>query len=230
MKISICIPTFQRFKLLFESFENVYHDERVSEIVIVDDCSDHNIFEDIRERSFNLPKIKLYRNLQNRDCYENKYTALSYASNEWAILLDSDNIIQKEYIDAVYGINWDPNTCYMPSFAEPHFDYREFAGMIISKENVADMMGRKMFDTMLNCMNYFVNCKEYIRVWQPDIKPHTADSILQNYNWFAAGNKMMVVPGMSYFHRVHDGSHYQQNVHKTGNLYNEILEKLKQLK
>jgi hypothetical protein len=79
-------------------------------------------------------------------------------------------------------------------------------------------------------MNYFVNCKEYIKVWQPDIKPHTADSILQNYNWFASGNKMMVVPGLSYFHRVHEGSHYQQNVHLTGNLYSDIIEKLKLLK
>jgi hypothetical protein len=69
-----------------------------------------------------------------------------------------------------------------------------------------------------------------MKVWQPDIDPHTADSLLQNYNWFNAGNKMLVVPGLTYFHRVHDGSHYKQNVHKTGNLYEELIEKIKELK
>jgi hypothetical protein len=118
----------------------------------------------------------------------------------------------------------------MPSFAAPMFDYKHLAGMIYDKSNVAAFLNEKMFDTMLNCMNYFVNRHQYIKVWQSDINPHTADSILQNYNWFAAGNAMYVVPGLEYFHRVHDGSHYRNNVHKTGNLYNEIIEKLKLLK
>jgi len=117
----------------------------------------------------------------------------------------------------------------MPSFAKPQFDYRHLAGMKIDKSNVAWLLEQKMGDTMLNCMNYFVNKNEYMKVWQADIKPHTADSILQNYNWFAAGNKMFVVPGLEYFHRVHSGSHYQQNVHLTGDLYQTIIEKLKSL-
>lgn len=230
-KISICIPTYQRTDLLFKSFEQVYDDDRVEEIVIVDDASDLEVFEQIRQRSFNLPKIKLHRNVQNRDCYENKYTALSFASNDWCILLDSDNIIGKGYLDKIFEIeNWEQDTAYMPAFAAPLFDYKFFAGQTYSKENVSDYIRMHMFDTMLNCANYFVNRHQYIRIWQPDINPHTADSILQNYNWFAAGNKMYVVPGLEYFHRVHEGSHYRQNVHKTGNLYNEILEKLKLLK
>lgn len=230
-KISICIPTYERIDFLFKSFEGVYEDDRVSEIVIVDDASHMDIFEEIRERCFNLSKVKLYRNVQNRDCYENKYTALSYASNDWCILLDSDNMISKQYIDKLFEIDkWENDTAYMPSFAAPLFDYKSFAGTTYSKENVSDYIRLHMFDTMLNCMNYFVNRNEYIRIWQPDINPHTADSILQNYNWFAAGNKMYVVPGLEYYHRVHEGSHYRQNVHKTGNLYNEILEKFKSLK
>jgi len=240
MKLSICIPTYERYEMLFQSFEQVYDDPRIDEIVIVDDCSTDEIFEKIRKRSFELPKIKLYRNANNRDCYYNKYTALSFASNDWCILLDSDNIIDKTYLDAlgfldlrafvddVYAL--DKSVAYMPSFARPLFDYTHMAGWLITKENVASMMNIKMFDTMLNCMNYVVNRHEYIRVWQSDINPHTADSILQNYNWFAAGNSMLVVPHMQYFHRVHEGSHYQNNNHKTGGLYEEIIQKLKQLR
>lgn len=230
-KISVCIPTYNRVKMLFESFEKIYQDERVNEIIIVDDDSDIKVFEDIRERSFSLGKIKLYRNASNRDCYENKYTALSFASNDWCVILDSDNVIDQNYLDAIFKLDWDPKTAYMPAFAEPHFDYRSMSGLVLNSANVADCLSKySMCNTMLNCMNYFVNRHEYIKVWQPDIKPYTADSILQNYNWFAAGNEMLVVPGLSYFHRVHDGSHYKQNVHKTGSLYNEVLQKLKKLK
>jgi glycosyltransferase involved in cell wall biosynthesis len=229
-KISIAIPTYQRFEMLFESFEKVYDDERVSEIIIVDDESDKELFEKIRERCFNLPKIKLYRNAGNRDCYENKYTAISFVTNDWAILLDSDNVISKKYLDKIFSLEWDGNTSYMPSFAEPNFNYNEMAGMTLSRENIAEIIKFRMCGTMLNCSNYFVNALQYMKVWQPDIDPHTADSLLQNYNWFNAGNKMLVVPGLTYFHRVHDGSHYKQNVHKTGNLYEELIEKIKELK
>ena len=230
-KISICIPTYQRFEMLFEAFAKVYDDPRVDEIVIVDDTSELDIFEKIRERSFAMEKIKLYRNANNRDCYLNKYTSLSFAQNDWCILLDSDNIIDVDYLDKIFGFDeWDEKTSYMPSFAKPLFNYSALSGYTLCKENMYEMIRLHMADTMLNCCNYFVNRHEYMKVWQPDINPHTADSILQNYNWFMAGNKMLVVPGLEYFHRVHPGSHYQNNNHLTGNLYNEILEKLKAMK
>jgi hypothetical protein len=34
---------------------------------------------------------------------------------------------------------------------------------------------------------------------------------------------------MEYEHTVHDGSHYVNNVHKTGNLFEDIIGGLKQL-
>ena len=37
-------------------------------------------------------KIKLYQNTNNLGCYHNKLKSISYCSNDWAILLDSDNI------------------------------------------------------------------------------------------------------------------------------------------
>lgn len=118
-KISLCIPTYNRVDMTLQAFENVYQDERISEIIIVDDASDIVIFTELKEFCELIPKIKLYRNITNQDCYRNKMTALSYASNDWCILLDSDNIIYKDYIDSVYRQNWDNNTIYTPSFAKP---------------------------------------------------------------------------------------------------------------
>jgi len=79
-------------------------------------------------------------------------------------------------------------------------------------------------------MNYFVNRTQYLRVWDGSVNPYTADSLYQNYNWFKSGNKMFVVPGMTYMHRIHQGSHYILNNHKTGNFYQETEQKLKELK
>lgn len=220
-----------RNELLQESFISVYGDERVSEIVIIDDCSDMVIFDKILAWSKKLPKIRLFRNLKNRDCYENKMTAVAFAKNDFCILLDSDNIIDTSYIDRIFEIKeWDRKIAYMPSFAEPLFNYKAYEGVTFTRENIAEYIGKDMVSTCLNCMNYFVNCTEYTRVWQADIDPHTADSILQNYNWMAAGNGIYIVPDLKYHHRVHDGSHYKQNVHKTGNLYDEIEQKIKLLK
>lgn len=231
-KISICIPTYQRTDLLFKSFEQVYDDDRVDEIVIVDDASDMEIFEQIRQRSFNLPKIKLHRNVQNRDCYENKYTALSFASNDWCILLDSDNMIGKDYLDKIFEIeNWEPDTVYAPVFAYPSFDYRSYSGMIISKQNVSKFINKPLFSTALNTANYFVYKINYLKVWSPDINPVTTDSIFMSLQFFKNDMNIFFVPGLQYFHRVHSGSHYQNNISKTPTgLLDKILKELRELK
>jgi len=228
--ISLAIPTWNRNDMLFEAFEKVYDDPRISEIVVIDDCSDLDLFHAVKEKCDKLQKVRLIRNIVNVDCYQNKYRAISFINNDFGILLDSDNSIDKKYIDKLYEIEkWDPRIVYMPSFAMPLFSYEQYAGVTFSKENIAKFIDLPMVSTCLNCMNYFVSKTEYCKVWQSDITPHTADSILQNYNWMVAGNGIFIVPHLSYSHRVHDSSHYKLNNHKTGNLYNEIENKIRKL-
>lgn len=230
-KISIAIPNYNRYELLLQSFHCVLGDERVSEIIIQDDHSNYNIYEKVFDAVRDEPKIKLYRNISNQDCYVNKRIVLSHATNDWVILFDSDNIIDSDYIDRLYEFNeWHEDIIYQPCYAKPTFNFKAFAGLTIDRENVHSFVGRKMFDTMLNAMNYFVNRDEYLKVWDGSANPHTADSIYQAYNWFKAGNKMLVVDGMEYIHRIHDGSHYKNNNHKTGNFYDEVVNNLKNLK
>jgi glycosyltransferase involved in cell wall biosynthesis len=230
-KISIAITSWQRYSETLESFAEIANDERVSEIIIVDDASDLPIFKNLELALSFCPKVKLFRNINNRDCYINKMTAVSYCNNPFCIIWDSDNKLTKDYLDKLFAIKkWDKNTVYQPSWAMPLFDFRAYSGLTITKENVCDYIDKPMFSTLLNAMNYFVNRDKYIEVWQKDIDPHTADSILQNYNHLKSGGSIYVVPEMFYEHRVHDGSHYKKNVHKTGNLYKEIEDKLRQLK
>lgn len=230
-KISICVTTWNRFESTLNSFIKVLDDLRVESIIIVDDNSELEIYKQLEMAvSFNH-KIQLYRNQIQYDCFLNKRQAISLAHTDWVVILDSDNQLDTEYLDRLYEIeNWDEHTSYMPSWAKPLFKYQAFAGLTISKENVASYMGQQFFDTMLNCFNFFINRYEYLRVFKSEIDPITADSLYFNYLWFAEGNKMFVVPNMEYEHAISHDSHYKINNSRTGNLYEEIATKIKELR
>ena len=230
-KISICIPTYNRVNMTLDSFKDVYDDERVSEVIIVDDASDINIIEQLKDICDNLPKVRLYVNATNQDCYRNKMTAISFATNDWVILLDSDNKIDKTYLERLYEIQgWDNETIYTPAFARPHFDFRPYENMTITKQNVAEWIDKPMAEVCLNAANYFINTLSWLSVWDGDVDPVTSDSIFQCYNWLNAGYKIKIVKGLHYEHSVHDGSHYKNNVSRTPSGFHEkILQNLREL-
>lgn len=230
-QLSICVPSWNRSDMTIESFYDVYEDERVSEIVIVDDASEMEIYEDLKSMADCLPKVKLYRNIFNKDCYFNKLTAISYSNNPFAILLDSDNKIDKSYLDRIFEIEeWDERTIYTPSFAAPNFDFRPYENLLVTKENVAEYVDKPMFQTCLNAANYFVSKDGYTSVWDNDTDPVTSDSIYIAYRWLESGRKIKIVSGLTYQHKVHEQSHYQNNIHRTpAGFHESILQKLRQL-
>jgi len=220
--ISLCITSWNRDSLTFDCFRQVLNDERVSEIVIVDDHSDERIYNNLVFMCNGLDKVKIYRNETNLGCYHNKRRSVELASNKWVIVFDSDNTMTKEYLDAIPEV-WVESNIYQPEFARPHFDFTKFAGSVISKEFVKGYMRQKHFTTMLNAMNFFINREKYLEVFDTSkSEPWTADSIYFNYLWLKAGYKIYVVPNLQYDHLVHNGSHYKANVHKTGNFYAEV--------
>jgi len=233
--ISLCITTFDRDKMLFECFKDVIDDDRVSEIIIVDDVSKDNYYQAIKEYCKYIPKVKLYRNEKNLQCYRNKREAISKATNEYVIIFDSDNVITKDYIDKVFSVQWDSKTILAPEKAG-QFDYRRYAGNKITRRNVAKFMDKPMFDTCLNTMNYFVNRDEYLRIWDGSVEPWTADTIYQNHRWLDNDNTIYIMPGLQYFHRVEyeddsqNKSHFKQHIRKTGAYLRVTVERLKNMK
>ncbi len=228
--ISLCITTYNRTTLLYESFAQVLNDDRISDIVIVDDCSDVEIWNAICYQLSEMDKVNLYRNEKNIGCYHNKKRAVELATNEGVIIFDSDNIITPKYLDVIPMNVIHSRMVVQPIFARPHFDFEKYSGLFITKDNVSQYANESTFTTALNAMNYFVNRDEYLRVWEERAEPWTADSLLQNYNWLNAGNSIYFCPSLEYEHRVHEGSHYKEHHRKTGNLYNELVQKLKEMR
>lgn len=230
-KISICIPNWNRYEMVIEATVQVINDDRVGEVVIYDDASTDGCFERLQEFYKYEPKVLLYQSDRNEDCYASKVSAIAYSNYEWCILLDSDNVISKEYLDIIFSYEWDANCIYTPSFAAPNFNFRDYSGLVVSSENVAQYVDKPMFETMLNAANYFVYSFYYLKMYNPAINPMTSDSIFMIYNWLKSGRHLYVVPGLTYMHRVHSGSHYQTKNHLTEVGFHEgILQKLIELK
>lgn len=238
-KVSVCLTNYNRSKLLYEAIGNILMDNRVDEVIISDDNSRDEIYQSVIWYFKDFPKVKIFRNEQNLDCYRNKARAVSLASNEWVCLWDSDNIFDKSYIDrleSLFTSGLNPNTIYTPSFARPHFDFTSVAGVNITKANIAGLIKSDKVQTMLNAANYFVYRDNYTAIFDPEIDPVTSDSIYIAYRWLQAGKSIYVTPDMTYQHRVNnhgseEGSHYAANVRRTGAGFHQgIIDKLSKLK
>ena len=229
--ITVALTTYNRTDMLYESIAHIIDDKRISEIVISDDCSPHELYNSIAWKYHEVEKVKCFRNDTNLDCYKNKRQAIKRSTNEWVVLLDSDNIIRTDFIDTLFEQgDWNHSWAYAPEFARPHFDFTKLTGETISKNNISSLLPIGNCATMLNAMNYFVNRDEYLRVWDGKCDPVTSDSLYHNYNWIKGGNSIHVTAGLQYDHRVHDGSHYKNNVQRTPRgFHNDILNKIKNL-
>ena len=99
--ISVSITHYNNAHFIKDTLEFIVKSEYISEIIINDDCSkDYLVLKDIVEE-IDSNKIKLYQNKENLGNFINKLKTPEYCSNEWAILLDSDNIIIPEYVNAL---------------------------------------------------------------------------------------------------------------------------------
>lgn len=230
-KISICVPTYNRYLMTIKCFEDILHDERVEQIVIVDDASFDGSYEKLKEHFNDNDKVKLFQNAFNLDCYANKYVSVTKAKSDYVILADSDNVFTKDYLDKIYSYEWHPKTIFTPEFASPHFNFENYSGMVINKNNVSSYIDLPFFETMLNACNFFVHRLSYIETWDSDTDPVTSDSIYMAMRWINSGNEIFVVPKLTYTHTVHKDSHYQNNNYRTKKGFHEnILQQLRNMK
>lgn len=215
-KVSLCITNYNRVNEVTRSFEEVMGDERISEIIISDDCSETQHFHLLRELILHLNKkcngkIYVKRNAENLGMSRNKAKAIEHAANDFCIIFDSDNIMEKRYLDALYKRNWFPDIILMPDFAKPHFDYRQFREQRINKFNIKRFLRRNLFDCLMNTCNYFVHRQTYLDVFQHNPEIKGSDTIWLNYLWLKAGYSFLVIPQMEYEHTVHNNSGFLQD-------------------
>lgn len=229
-QISICIPTYNRPEMTIRAFKDVHNDDRVKEVVIVDDNSRLCDYEKLYQMLVPYKKVKMLRNMINLGVYGNKAAAVKAATSEYVILFDSDNVMTLNYLDVIYKNDWHPEKILSPDFAKPVFDYTKFAGQTITSGNVSKFASQPLFDCLANTMNFFVNREHFLAVWteKKDIKG--ADSIYFFYLWLLAGFSVYVTPELRYLHTVHNGSYYQSVAAESEPMCKLLLNYLKQMK
>lgn len=229
MKLSIAVTTFNRSHMTVKAFEQVLNDDRVTEIVIVDDCSDPGEYAKLSELVAGMPKVKLNWNHQNIGMSRNKARAIEACSNEWVMILDSDNVIDSSYFDALEKVELRKDIIFCPEFARPNFSFLELAGMTFDRYNAGEHIGQRAFEVLLNTSNNVVHRESYGRVYRYNDRIKEADTIWFNYLWLVNGGSLHVVPGMQYDHLVHKDSGWLSNAAENTRKANELKALIKSL-
>jgi len=226
-KLSLAITTFNRFDLTIKSFEKVIDDERIDEILIVDDCSTDLSGFRLAEYFKDNPKVKVIIQGKNRSMKQNKADSVSFAKNEWIVLLDSDNEISSGYIDAIEALEMlHSHVIYAPVRALPTFIYDDFSGVTITKENVSGYVKRPFFGAMINTCNYLLNRNFYLENYKFEEKVKGVDTATHFVRHIENGGWFHIVPNMEYFHLTHSGSEFMKEIDYNMAMAKEIDEKL----
>ena len=239
--ISVAIPHYNNARFMPETLEHIVNDNRIAEIIICDDCSKD--FDELEALVKNLDnnKIMLFKNENNIGCYHNKLHTLTKCNQEWVILLDSDNIIKKEYIDILYNIEtWNNNTIYAPMWARTfpgehsqNLNYSKFKNQLFDYTNYLNHFHDIIFKCLINTCNYFIPVKHYLQIMNKYTYKREIidclDSAVLFTDWVY--NKKLVVENLTYSHRSHPNSNYCLSESKkyTNIVENNLISKIKNL-
>ncbi len=224
IKISLCIPTKNRFDNFLSSYLDSYckylDNKSVDEIIICDEnSSDYDKIVNKYSSYVNNNKnnFRVYKNDRVLGVFLNKLKVCSLANNRFIALIDSDNFPDEDYFinvkNYISKTKLSSHTILAPSKPVPHFDYTQFNGKIITKRNVNDFMSINVFGILLNTGNYVLT-KDIINniTYDKDIlnKITSCDVIYFNLLCFQQFNdfEMHVLKDVEYKHVVHNDSEY----------------------
>ena len=230
MTLSLAITSYNRYDLTIESFAQVIDDPRITDIIILDDCSTDGSYERLVKHFEGNSKVRVIQQARNRGMSLNKHDAIALSNNEWVIIFDSDNVIGKDYLDALCSVGeFSHDTLYLPVAANPQFNYREYSSLTITEKNIGRYMGHAMFRCAMNTCNCLVSRDFYIGTFIRDDKIGCADTINHIYNHLKRGGRLYFVPGMEYFHLVGPQSGFLENADYNIKKAKEIENKIMQL-
>jgi len=218
---------------LLQCIQAAQEHEAITEIVIVDDGSDD--YPELVSLLQEERKVRLYRNAENLGVFTNKVEAILRATNPWVITCDSDNVMDAQYLDRAVAVATEPNVWYCPSFAKPHFDYRELLG-VYDLDSITEFLTRQISHCAVNTGNQIVHRESFAKVFGKFRGVKRFDLLLENYLgvadredekwhqvygandsfilvklWLEAGHCISITSGLEYDHLVHRNNREASN-------------------
>jgi glycosyltransferase involved in cell wall biosynthesis len=211
MKLSLAITTMNRFSMTVASFEKVIDDPRIDDIVLLDDCSTDDSYRLLKQYFKDNEKVRIIRQAKNRGMSQNKADAISYCKQDHVIIFDSDNTLDKGYLDALEAVGeLTYDTIYCPDFPRPNFVYGKFSGQTFNRNNIKELVSDDMGNCCANTANYVVPREMYGKVYRHNPEMKASDTIWMAYLWLKEGFKLHIVKGMAYDHLVWSGSGFME--------------------
>lgn len=228
MYFTLCIATKDRFdnylRWYLPRFLSVSY---INEIIISDDDEDGKDAEKIK-RNFPFPTIdiKTVINKGQHGPFMNKLNACKHATNEWIILMDSDNCANEIYFKSAYDYiqtnKLNKTSLLVPCNADPHYDFRHFNNMVYKKGLLSEFdeyekreMGeRAPLRVLMNTGNYVLNkyLIDNLNIENEINSIHMSsacDVVYMNILFMEQMDaEFHVVPNMEYEHSVHASSTY----------------------
>lgn len=202
-----------RVDLCLKSFSQILGDPRIDDIVIVDDASEMENFDRLFNSVKGMAKVELYRNAITIGMGANKRKAISFARNPWVIIFDDDNEISSQYVDAIERMGTlGEETFYLPCWARPSFDFREYEWDFIDKTNIKEVLETANGQALFNVCNMIVSKDRYLAEYEHPTVESASDTLWMNYLHLSKGGNFYVVPGMEYNHLVHDESGFMKDI------------------
>jgi hypothetical protein len=228
-KITLAITSHgDRTQWIKRTLDNVSDDPKIKEVVIRDDGSSNEDYTKLYELSLKHKKVRTFTRMKTGSSFYAKMDIINYLIRFpdvfFAILLDSDNVIDKSYVQSLCLEKWDTDTIYCPERAG-QWSFENFIGVNLNRENVSKILKSKLRNDLillLNVGNYFLNIRKYcLYIKDVGFDPQAADGIYVNRIMIQNGANLKVVPGMQYEHTVHVGSTYLAKAKESSRISDE---------
>lgn len=224
MSLSVAIPFFNTSEYFLETIRTPLSSNLVTEIIISDDNSSQDehskLVELIKNLGPNNNKIKVYKNTENRGAFINKFTAVSYCTNKWVYLLDSDNFVHENMLEKFFKEDLNENVCYMPhkyNFCSYIFELKQGFGLL-DKNKIKEAINNNTIGHFINLCNFIVSKNRFLEVMKEGLQKNdvidvfpVADCAAMTYLWLKNGGDFKIIQDFQYFHRVREDGYYESN-------------------
>ena len=146
--VSVIMPVYNRMNTVMKAIDSVLSQSYDNfELIIVDNASTDGTVELLKE--IEHEKIRVFFHSENKDCCASRNTALKNANGDFITYLDSDNQMDKRFIEANLGMFLKfPDADCVYSAQSRHEDYNTPAySILFGQLNKSALLNRNFIDT-----------------------------------------------------------------------------------
>ena len=226
MKISLAFTTYNSYTYILKQLERDFFTMSgglIDEIVIQDDFTeDYNLL-----KPYECENIKIYQNEKNLSPLLSRVNLVRNCKNDWVLLMDSDNFLEKNCFDKIKELDLDSEVTYCPDFARPNFGFKVFSNVLMDMEFVKPKIPNLDMQIFLNTGNFLINRENYLNVSKKideSFAYWAVDVIYFNYLWLSSGYKLFCIKDYEYDHTLRGDSYWARIGEKSKDKLAEVNE------